>query len=409
MKASWMSLIAILLVMSCATRVKLIPRPGVIPGSATGMHQGPMMQTPVNTVHPRMQEHVGEEWEWVPDGWQRGPDGGSMMGHEGGGWHPGLDFDGGWAPDGIGPSKEQWHANFYNQQLAWEEAGIDAPLGSDPMFPEEMFPEYVPLNIAGGMAGGTQGGMPDPGIAEDKLPLTSIHRMDPRPLLNDWVEASKSPEFWVSSPEYQYDKTAVLQNMWAAVADAPQNGMHPESDLMQLTAGMVTSRQVEMVGLVSKPFRKPIEASVTALGVFSQGKIFDDDKGTLLEHLREEYKKQGDEPWWDRDALLFPVLAIRGLADAPGLDEKSSKVLLSKIEEYARKEKCIVVVPEFAYILADGTDLEKYYVRLGFVQVKMENARKKGPLVYVGPSASADDESVDNQQTMVHINLWPGE
>jgi len=136
-------------------------------------------------------------------------------------------------------------------------------------------------------------------------------------------------------------------------------------------------------------------------------------------HSQEELK---DALWWDRveefeDEEQFDVFAIEGLVDAPGLDEQSTRDLMSQIEKYAHQEEKIVVVSKRAYI-RDGVDLSAYYVGHGFEKVEMEKGWSGSAedgvawpvLIYSerwfhGPSA--EDVPVD-PQVMVGLNLWTG-
>lgn len=177
----------------------------------------------------------------------------------------------------------------------------------------------------------------------------------------------------------------------------------------------------EMVGLIAKDFERPfvqdsspfiqsgsstVDASVLALAVFSRESLFDDSRGSLRTKIEEAVSGKAPVAYYDDPAnKQFNVFAIEGVADTPGLTEGLARILLSKIEEYARKEQKIVVVQKQAHTSSDGTDLTEYYEQLGFEKVVMEHGLHE--LVYTGKSYSATSFSeVEDMPIMVGMNFW---
>jgi len=268
----------------------------------------------------------------------------------------------------------------------------------------------------------------DTRISHQSFPPTTVFGMDSRQVLNDWADKLISEEH--SSPSmsetdgspplpetayYQRDKATVLHKMLDEITHA--TSISTDLDTPSANAQLSTLGRVdllEMVGLVPKNFAIPFNESVSsavdpavmALGVFTRGKVTDDSRGSLRNKMEENGNHwtralAPDLSGWDQ----FDAFAIQGLVDAPGVDEQSVRVLLSKIAKYAQKEQMIVIVPSRqGYLSSDGSDLTEYYVRLGFEKVEME--RRLHVLVYTGASSSAEDMAVEDQQIMV--GTWRG-
>merc|ERR1712232_564439 len=160
-----------------------------------------------------------------------------------------------------------------------------------------------------------------------------------------------------------------------------------------------------MVGLISKD---PLtdDVCVKAAAVFSReqvqynSKISDTNHSPSLPHASA---LEGDQP----DSLLkvvesqlgigggedvprsgknsVPVFAISGLVE-PQLSARAARLLLTKVGEWAKSEQRLVTVARHALQSSNGTDLTPYYLKLGFVQLKMDD--EASILVYPGNFAS---------------------
>jgi len=177
----------------------------------------------------------------------------------------------------------------------------------------------------------------------------------------------------------------------------------------------VMRREFEMVGLVPKDFEMPslqsgtsaVHVPVLALGVFARDKIYDDRRGSLRKKIEEQYGARWARSWFGRPKRQFDVFSIEGLSEAPGEDlpEHSAKLLLTRMRQYARKERKVIVVPQWAYISRSGKDLTEYYERLGFEMVELEG--QMHALIYTGTSSPFGDVvSVENQPIMVGMDFW---
>lgn len=211
---------------------------------------------------------------------------------------------------------------------------------------------------------------------------------------------------------WQDSKALVLHNMQEVVAQATSIFTHLDKPNPRLAR--FGTMPLEMVGLIPNDVEisflesggSAADKSVLALSVFARGEVKDDSKGSLRNAIQEQYAKHGMELWWGTSHKRLNVFSVEGLADAPGVPERWARVLLPKMQQYAHKEKKIVVVPMWALTSSDGRDLTEYYVRLGFEKVDMEDGMHE--YVYMGNSSSAEEEQVDNQQIMVRLNLWTG-
>jgi len=209
---------------------------------------------------------------------------------------------------------------------------------------------------------------------------------------NPRSEVAKTPEYWQDS------KATALHNMYDVIAkatvfvtqkDTPTvNLCDPQlesCDFSQMSRHFMASN-VEMVGLIPKVFfdsgQLRVDEAVLALGVFSREKVKDDRRGSLRKAIQKKYGRRGTRLWWARPKRPIDVFAISGLVNAPDalverdvrtLHRHSVMVLLAKIENYARKEQKVIVVPRQAYIGSDGRDLTEYYVSLGFEMVEMKD------------------------------------
>jgi len=146
---------------------------------------------------------------------------------------------------------------------------------------------------------------------------------------------------------------------------------------------------------------------VSALAVFSREKFEDDRRGTLRKRMREYVtlrqwrytqtdsaygKRMMDSGMAQTQRMAQPqtqhgkvdVFAIQGLAAQPGYEDHLAHALLYQIGRYANEEQKLVVVPEWAYMSSDGKDLTDYYVGFGFQKVEMED--RPHVLVYLGAS-----------------------
>jgi len=214
----------------------------------------------------------------------------------------------------------------------------------------------------------------------------------------------------------QADKANVLHKMSDVTAQATEMFMQLDTptvnaklsrlDRVRLTRLLRKRTQLEMVGLIPadgyKSFVHAMDASVEALCVFSRETLKDDSRGSLRGKVEEHHGRES-RLWGGLARRRFDVFAIEGLVDAPGLTESSARDLLSRIAKYAEEEQRIVVVPRRAYICSDGTDLTDYYVRLGSEKVEMEEGLTE--LVYVGDIDRDADMMVEDQQILVSMSL----
>jgi len=292
----------------------------------------------------------------------------------------------------------------------------------------------------------------DTRISRQACPPTLIYGIDARKLLENWVDEFLDPfpdtvvekaaaqlndmiaENLTSLSEddelppppkthkiWNYNKAMVLHDMRSVILEATSIYFGFNKQLSRLDrkseANLLRrSRKLEMVGLIPKDFdvsylesgSSAVDLSVLALCAFSRERLKDDRRGSIRKAVEKQYGKRWTRRWWGRAKKEFDVFALEGLAEAPWLPSTSSRALLAKIENYAQKEQRIVVVPKWAYISSDGTDLSEYYVNLGFDYVQMDGQLHE--LIYLPSvaSPSAADMFVEGQQIMVGMNLWAG-
>lgn len=206
------------------------------------------------------------------------------------------------------------------------------------------------------------------------------------------------------------DNVMVLHHMQEVIGELTEIPTNLNTlENVNFTTLSLPGRKLEIVGLIPRMLAvrrirsREVDASVLALCVFSQKKLQDDDRGSLRKHIGLRFGKQWTRVWWGRAKKQFDVFAIEGIADAPGLSELSTRVLLLKIAEYAHKENKILTVSKGACISSGGKDLTQYYVRLGFEKVEMEGQLHE--LIYAGTPSSAKDVLADGEQMMVAMSL----
>lgn len=267
----------------------------------------------------------------------------------------------------------------------------------------------------------------DDWMSHQQFPPFTLYRMNAEELLNNWALTGKT-KAWEDFRRNK-DRRQAIHNMRYAIfeeesvvkaLDKPATPGSLPFDGLHLTNLLSSRREHEMVGLIPKvslesrvaPDTKNLErevdqaiTSIVALGVFSRKTLEDDYAGTFRRHIQKRYRKQGSRRWWGRTTKHFDIFEIEGLADAPGLPESSTGLLLSKIKKYAHKEQKLVVVPRRACIRGDGTDLTEYYVRLGFEKVRMTDGRRK--LVYTGAVSPTEKllVRIHSNTIMVGISL----
>jgi len=284
-------------------------------------------------------------------------------------------------------------------------------------------------------------------ISEQTFPPTVLNGVDTKYLVHSWADSfMDSPGtvvadastlipsslkmnddglpsmFEAPRKEFRSDDNAlVLQNMGDVIAEA--TGIFTQLDYPTINEKlygflhprnietMLQNRALVMMGLIPKDFSmsflesgsSAVQASVLGLCLFSEQQIQDDSRGSLRTKISEQYWKGGTPLGLVNADNQIEVYAIEGIADAPGLPELSSRVLLSKIEKLAHKDQKAVVVPKWARTTADRKDLTEHYVHLGFEKVEMEDGSHE--LVYTGTSLTPEDEWVENQQIMVGMTL----
>jgi len=346
--------------MSCANRIKFVPGVGVGPRTMSGaaIHRGPMLHTAGNRPHPRMGLAV------FPDD----------------------------SPDDDNPEMllDASRLNaLFNQPSAPIESAAKLPdlgeLDSSDDGPgmwtdKDDDGEVVPNNTSDGGITPTIG-------RSNAFPPTQVYAMDATSLLYKW---------------YDYKAKAARDKVLTIMRQSV-NFMDSEK-----TLEAVASVPEDMKISVLQSGSDKASESVLALGVFSREQLKDD--GSLRNKIVERHGKQETRQRLGRARNLagmrkqVNVFSIEGLADAPGVNERSSKLLMSKIEKYALSEKRLVVVPERAYIIDGETDLTPYYVRLGFEKVEMNDGLSY--LLYMGADLSSPtDAFVAQREVLIGIDL----
>jgi len=269
-------------------------------------------------------------------------------------------------------------------------------------------------------------------ISHQRFPPTTIYCTDTMRLLQKWegffmdsfatkVRAAVSTDIASPTPPsktakyFEDAKAEALYSMRDIISQIILTHLPASDETPRFNDSRVASvmrRDYEMVGLVPKDFEMPslksglsaVSLPVVALGVFARDKLDDDRRGSLRKKIEEQCGKRWGRSWWGRPKRQFDVFAIEGLSDAPGSDlsERSAKLLLTRMKQYANTERKVIVVPQWAYISRSGKDLTKYYEHLGFEVVEMEG--QMHALVYTGNGI--EDMPVENQPIMVDMNFW---
>lgn len=255
-----------------------------------------------------------------------------------------------------------------------------------------------------------------PPISHQAFPPTLIYGVNARELLHNWAKPDKFDEEnrkAVAHIVQGYFKTHVLRKMRDVVNE--MTNIFKQSDI-PLERNHV--RLLEAVGLVPETLESrflesgssAVDASVLALGVFSRERLVDDSRGSLHRKIEEQLGEDRMQELvssgrFGHGKMKFDVFALEGLAEAPGLPERSARVLLAKIAKYAQEEHKLVVVPKRARISSQGKDLTEYYVHLGFEKVEMKDGYE---LLYTGTvdSYRFTDKWVEDRQVMIRMDLW---
>lgn len=292
----------------------------------------------------------------------------------------------------------------------------------------------------------------DTPISQQSFPPSVLNSVDTKYLLHSWADSFMDPSepavtsqhaatmipsslrmnddgspSLFESPRKEFrpdDNTMVLRNMREVVAEAagifthldPATLNHKLSHFLhpRNLETMLQSRALEMMGLIPKDLSmsflesgsSAVQASVLGLCLSSKQQIQDDSRGSLRTKISEKYWKGGTPLGLVNADNKIEAYAIEGVADAPGLPELSSRILLAKVAKLAHKEQKAVVVPKWARTTVDREDLTEHYVHLGFEKVEMEDGSHE--LVFTGHSLTPEDEWVENQQIMVGMNLLKG-
>jgi len=215
-------------------------------------------------------------------------------------------------------------------------------------------------------------------LLNQTFPPTQIDAMDARTLVRDWYHESDLADG---------DRDLML-SMMISVLSRGIEGLEAVISLPEDYGGWL--------------------GEVEALCVFKRERLQDDSNGILRtlwwKQMPLEKQKQAARQWAGRARTLIDrwkpldVFSIEGLVHAPDLSERSTRILLSKIEKYAHTEHRLVVVPQYAYISDDGTDLVEYYERIGF-----EVVRGRTEMVYTGASRSPKDMFLETDHFMIGI------
>jgi len=377
MAASLLLLIAARSTMSCANRLKVIPRPGVLPRIMTDpmMQHFPMMHTQVKVPQRQMNVDANSKDD---------------------------------AMSRVVVPDQGWKASINDRGLSAQRFPPDLVSGIEPRHVLHDWRDLYTNSLQEKVGA----------VVPTNTKLRKNEAFHPPPKTLDHARASK---------------IRVLSNMRDIIIDARTIAMHRDTPtifehlasptnmasghLADVDDDFITTRHLpkpEIVGLIPKELllnstSSAIDKSLGALAVFSRIHLKDNRRHSLHKKLLQ---LSGNRHWWSRlrwgrTKKGVNVFAIEGLANAPGLTEQAARVLLSKIVKYAHEEQMIVVVPQWAYTSSDGTDLTEYYVRLGFKKVEMEEGLYD-ELVYTGTALSAEDMSVENEHMMVGMKLWKG-
>jgi len=162
-------------------------------------------------------------------------------------------------------------------------------------------------------------------------------------------------------------------------------------------------KYLEAIGLISvQPH--PL---VLALALLERQQLKDDSKGSLRKFVEAQLGIEATRGVLRRRKKSVHVVAIDGLTDAPHqTPERSARVLLAKIAQWAHANQELVVVPDHALRSADY-DLTAYYEQLGFEKVKNTDVGSH-LLVYSGAPMTPTDEWIGRRQSMVGLCLYQG-
>lgn len=258
-------------------------------------------------------------------------------------------------------------------------------------------------------------------VSHQLFPPTVIYGMDLIRILHTW-EDSYMPPLRNSLEAAQVEKRELppskARKHWR---DNNTVAIHRMRLRIRSTYSKSTGRfynpSLEMVGLIGNDFELPflesgssvVDTSVRALAVFSRAPLqraLPDLSPGKNRGGMDSLQKIVDKEWNNGARPCQGVFQIEGLAEMPGLSERSSKALVSKIAKYALQEHRVLLVSKRARIMPGGTDLTEHYVRLGFKKVAMQNgAMQNGSvLIYTGSSSLDVDMSDRMQLIMVGMN-----
>lgn len=256
---------------------------------------------------------------------------------------------------------------------------------------------------------------------EQAFPPNSIHSIDTEALLKSWADAMLDP----ADP-----KAILLHNMYHDVQDWTR-AMGEAHMMDEEPEAFIVSQPLEVAGLVKAPTTDgslPEEedlqraaskhgASVSAIALFSREKLKGDSKGNLHRIVEAQFGIGATRGFLGRRKKVN-VFEIKGLAMSPDTRGTSAKVLLAKIAKWAETEQRLVVVPKSVYRtrgiardlkdpqdlteedLKKPKDLTKYYKKLGFEKVTMDDGSYELVLIprwvkwSMGRSSSAIDSKI---------------
>jgi len=256
---------------------------------------------------------------------------------------------------------------------------------------------------------------------EQAFPPDRVHNIDTETLLKSWADAMLDP----ADP-----KAILLHNMYHDVQDWTR-AMGEAHMMDEEPEAFIVSQPLEVAGLVKAPTTDgslPEEeglqrgassngASVSAVALFSREKLKGDSKGNLHRIVEAQFGIKATRGLLGRRKKIN-VFEIKGLAMSPDTRGKSAKVLLAKIAKWAETEQRLVVVPKSVYRtrgiardlkdpkdlteedLQKSKDLTKYYKKLGFEKVTMDDGSYELVLIprwvkwSMGRSSSAIDSKI---------------
>lgn len=271
-------------------------------------------------------------------------------------------------------------------------------------------------NVPTGVWKATLGPMIHPVVDSPQLKML-VAEDDISELASDDGESDASNTMFVPTPldtsVIPLNQTFPPTQIDAMDARTLVSGWYHESDLADGDRDLMLSMMISVLSRGIEGLEAVISlpedyggwlGEVEALGVFRRERLQDDSNGILRTLWLKQHGKQAARQWAGRARTLLDrwkpldVFSIEGLVHAPDLSERSTRILLSKIEKYAHTEQRLVVVPQYAYISDDGTDLVEYYERIGF-----EVVRGRTELVYTGASRSPEDMFLETDHFMIGI------